>query len=414
MCQADRLIVGAVMPNIADDKGLSTQQKGWILSAFSLGYMFTQIIGGMAADRYGGKILMSVAIFSSALFLLISPAALDSVLSVTAFTCVMFVMGALQGPTYPVNGVLLGKWAHKSERSTASAIADAGGPFGALACMALGPFLASWFGWQIAFYAMGFITFVFACVWHLFAHDSPSSCLQASPEEVAFLNVAKSKQAESDEGPFPWNLLLCSPVLTVYFAHCNFNFLRYFVYSWMMTFLVDVVRVRNELAGFYMMWPQVVDGFSSLMVGAVADTLCKRGLSLAACRRLFGGTGFVLSGVGILACGACEQGIDVAVCLCIIAFGQSLQNAGYKTNYLDITSTYSGTIMGVGNMLATGASVLAPVGGAEILARTGGSWPALFSILFCVSIASAARFSCCCVIDNQDHRAVISMVKKVD
>lgn len=53
--QAVRVVLGALMPYIATDLELDHKQKGTVLAAFAAGYMCTQVLGGYASDRYGGR-----------------------------------------------------------------------------------------------------------------------------------------------------------------------------------------------------------------------------------------------------------------------------------------------------------------------------------------------------------------------
>lgn len=62
--QANRLMLGAVMPVLATDIALSTTDKGKILSAFGAGYALTQVLGGMISDRFGAKWPLFVALLA--------------------------------------------------------------------------------------------------------------------------------------------------------------------------------------------------------------------------------------------------------------------------------------------------------------------------------------------------------------
>ena len=47
--------------------------QGRVLSAFFVGYLLTQVLGGRLADRFGGKIVLGIGVLSWSLFTLITP-----------------------------------------------------------------------------------------------------------------------------------------------------------------------------------------------------------------------------------------------------------------------------------------------------------------------------------------------------
>ena len=64
-----RISCGPLLALLASDEALSEQYdvkvKGEILSAFSLGYLFTQIPGGIAAAKYGSVPFAALALMVS-------------------------------------------------------------------------------------------------------------------------------------------------------------------------------------------------------------------------------------------------------------------------------------------------------------------------------------------------------------
>ena len=57
LCQLNRLAWGPLLVFMAQDLTLSNAEKGGILSAFSGGYLWFQIIGGKLGDQYGVRLL---------------------------------------------------------------------------------------------------------------------------------------------------------------------------------------------------------------------------------------------------------------------------------------------------------------------------------------------------------------------
>lgn len=55
----------------------SEELQGLILSAFYWGYVVTHLPGGLLAEKFGGKYTLSLGIFSTAVFTLITPVTIE-------------------------------------------------------------------------------------------------------------------------------------------------------------------------------------------------------------------------------------------------------------------------------------------------------------------------------------------------
>ncbi|KHN84172.1 putative transporter C38C10.2 [Toxocara canis] len=68
--------------------------QGSVLSAFFWGYIFSQILGGYLAGRFGGKIVIGFAVVASSVLNLISPVCANA--SVGLFIAIRVMLGAVQ------------------------------------------------------------------------------------------------------------------------------------------------------------------------------------------------------------------------------------------------------------------------------------------------------------------------------
>lgn len=71
-----------------------SKEKGIVLSAFFWGYMATQIVGGILAQRYGGHLPFGVAVGASSVLNLLTPCVAK--LSIHALTILKALDGAFQ------------------------------------------------------------------------------------------------------------------------------------------------------------------------------------------------------------------------------------------------------------------------------------------------------------------------------
>ena len=117
---ADRSILSISAPGIKSEFGLSQLQLGYVLSAFSWAYVIGQIPGGLLLDRFGTKIVYGVALalWSIATFLigLVGAATKETVVALSLLFALRFVVGFVEGPSFPANARASVMWFPEAER----------------------------------------------------------------------------------------------------------------------------------------------------------------------------------------------------------------------------------------------------------------------------------------------------------
>ena len=186
VCQANRVLLGALMPYLSSEVSMSSQEKGSILAAFSTGYMLTQVIGGAASDRFGGKLLTLFAIIMMSLGSL-AAAPLLTLGGLQPFWCCYFLMGLAEGPSYPTTGSMLSKWIPSHERGAAISIVDTGSSVASMLTFAFAPYFASRYGWRMAFHTFGGFSLVICAIFAYAAANKPAENSRVSVEERAYL-----------------------------------------------------------------------------------------------------------------------------------------------------------------------------------------------------------------------------------
>ena len=75
ICYIDRVVISLAIIPMSEEAGWNETQKGIILGSFYIGYMVTQIYGGVLSDRIGAKIVLGTGLVVWSLFTLITPLA---------------------------------------------------------------------------------------------------------------------------------------------------------------------------------------------------------------------------------------------------------------------------------------------------------------------------------------------------
>ena len=129
-----RMTISPLLIYICDEFECSAQRKGGLLSAYSLGYFCTQILGGLAADVVGPRAVMTVALVASALATLATPEA-SAALGLSGVYATALLAGAAHGPLFPASVAYLARWLPSGERAWASNMLDSGISVGSLVTM---------------------------------------------------------------------------------------------------------------------------------------------------------------------------------------------------------------------------------------------------------------------------------------
>jgi MFS family permease len=398
-----RMAMGPLIVYICDEISCDASAKGTLLSAFSLGYVLTQIAGGALADKIGPKAVITLAMLGAALATIATPLSLQ--FGVTGLWATTVLMGACQGPIFPTSMAYLSKWLPPSERSYASTMLDSGITIGSLIALPVSGLLGSSIGWRNTFRCYGAITLVFVMFWHRLAESDPRKCTYISKLELAYLNkVIKSAPPSvggSKQPPVCSGLMSHLSIWSIFVAHAAFNYGVYFQNSWTPIYYSEELKIRPEDAGIHFMAPHILNLLVKVVVTPQLMKYFTTTLKwpLITCRRWFTITGFVLSsGCLVLVSSAKTMSATPVVSstgLLTLTMGAcALHPSGFKANYMDVSLHNSGIVSGVGNTLASVASFVGPFVVAGILHHYN-SWYLVFLSVAVANLLAAAFFGLC-------------------
>lgn len=426
VCQGNRVLLGALLPFISDDVEMTSQEKGSVLAAFSTGYMLTQIAGGTAADRIGGKQLNLFAITMMSLGSLVAPTLLLSG-GLRHFWLCYFVMGLSEGPSYPTTGSMLSKWIPAHERGAALSIVDTGSSVASMLTFSVAPMLASAFSWRFAFRCVGYASLCICGVWAVVASNNPRECAYMTEDERKYLvssgmpvvdvygpETPKSEPADNGEirkqertkaAAFPVRLFFYASAWATIAAHAAFNFGRYFVYNNLISYYVEVVGTSAVVAGQQLLIGQLADtvgkfGFAPFIDAAIKD----QPASKTRVRKTVSGIAFVSFSAAMLVMATSSSLGIVTTALVACKIASSAHVCGFKTNYLDLTSKHTGSLSGVSNTLATVAAMISPLVAGHLLADLDKGWPHMFFLVAVVNVLAAILWATFASADSLDDK----------
>lgn len=375
LCNMDRVNMSIAILPMSAEFGWSPATVGLIQSSFFWGYLLTQILGGIWADRFGGKVVLGFGVVWWSIATILTPFAaklgLPFLLVVRAF------MGIGEGVAMPAMNNILSKWIPVSERSRSLALVYSGMYLGSVTGLAFSPFLISKFGWPSVFYGFGSLGSIWFAMWQLKARSSPSEDPEVTEDEKR--HILGGSTVKEPVSSIPWKLILSKPaVWALIVSHFCHNWGTFILLTWMPTYYNQVLKFNLTESGLLCVLPWLTMAVFANIGGWIADTLVAKGVSITNVRKIMQSIGFLgpalfltlLSKVRTPAmavlCMACSQGSD--------AFSQS----GLYSNHQDIGPRYAGVLLGLSNTAGVLAGVFGTAATGYILQK--GSWDSVFQV----------------------------------
>jgi MFS family permease len=417
---AMRVNLSVAIEKMQQQFGWSDATKGFVLSAFFIGYFVGQMPGGYLATRFGGKWVFGLGVLATAIFTLLLPfstcGSLLCALNTTNTTmaaamadehsqvhqrsylvvlgAVRVLMGVFESVTFPAVYALLSSWTPPDERSRMVSFTLVGAQVGTAMAFPISGYLASlhpaheegigalFVRWPGVFYSMGLAGVLWFAGWSLFAFSSPAS----HPR----IGIAERTLLENAIGPSRQH----SPPLSLYIAffttkaslacfvnHFTNNWSLYLMLTAMPSYLDEQLGFDLQKAGFLSVLPYLGYTLLTLPVSVVADWLTPR-LGRRRVRVLMQLSSNATSALCFVCLGFITD-VPVAVALTTLAVAVgALTNSGVYANYLDICPKHGGVFYSVSNVIATIPGVVAPILTGLIVQKPPklSQWRAVFAI----------------------------------
>ncbi|MGL5743508.1 MAG: MFS transporter [Legionella sp.] len=180
----DRASIGYAIDNIAQEFNLSDWQIGLVLGAFGVGYVVTAFLGGLAADKFGAKRTMVVAI----LFWSVGSFCTGISFGFLLVFLSRFILGLAEGPSFPSMTKAISEWLSAKEYNQSLSLAIVAVP---VALALGGPIVSQFiltFSWRGTYYFLALLSLIWIPVWWWLFHDKPEDSPYVSQNELAYLH----------------------------------------------------------------------------------------------------------------------------------------------------------------------------------------------------------------------------------
>eukprot|EP00937_MAST-01D_sp_MAST-1D-sp2_P002991 g2991.t1 len=399
VCYADRTNISLAILPMQEALGWDDSVDGIVLASFFVGYATTQVLGGWAAARWGGKPVLCWAVGLWSVFTLLTPAAARVSLPVL-YAC-RALMGVAEGVSLPCMHHLIAMWVPVHERSRFVTLCTSGQFAGTVAAMACSPMVAR--DWASIFYLWGAVGFAWVAAWLWLAASSPEQHRGIGADELAFIRRHAPRPGRTDV--VPWAALFRStPFRAVVCAHFAHNWGWYLLLSWLPKYLKEL-GVDTAQVGFYLIPCYTAPFVASNASGWTADRLAfVRGWRLGAVRKLMQALAFAGPMVCLaVLCVAAQPTPALAVVLASGALGfGACSHSGYWANIIDLSPRYAGVLIGISNTIATFAGVFCNLATGYILNATDKNYAAVFGVAIAVYAVGLVVYACFASGEPQD------------
>jgi ACS family sodium-dependent inorganic phosphate cotransporter len=405
LCNADRVIMSVASVPLAAANGWGERAIGLVQSSFLWGYALTPLVGGVLADRYGGKVVLGFGIAVWSLATLATPfAATSGTLGLLLVT--RAVMGLGEGVALPCMNNVISRWVPKSERSRAVAASMGGFQSGSMIGLLAAPALLAAGGIPGPFVLFGALGLVWAVVWNFASSTYPAECSMVNEKELAYIvenpggaltRGEEKNDAQTTRAPPPFKLLLSkAPTWACIIANFVNNWGFFILLAWMPLYFKQVVGLNLREAAWFSALPWATMAASGIVAGTLADNLINsRGWSVTATRKLIQGVGFIGPALCLVALALLgpSAGAQTAVTLLTVAVGcTAFTQAGFLVNFQEIGPRYAGVLHGMANTAGSIAGMVGTYVVGYVLEATGGNWSAVLLVTSFVYLIGAATW----------------------
>lgn len=364
----DRTCISLAKEDMTKELGLTNEHWAWVLAAFAFGYALFQTPGGMAADRWGARIVLTSVVTVWSVFTGLTAYAWNLV----SLLVIRFLFGAGEAGAFPGMAKVVYSWIPISERGLVKGINFSGSRFGAALAMPGVAWLIHAVGWKMSFVVLMVVGFAWAAMWWMWFRDQPEQHTGISAEEKAYIlagrqegrlpsrtGMATSSRPESKDTATGMSPIQVSPLLLMMIQYFASNFTFFFSLTWLYPYVKTKYHLTSVDAGFYAMIPLLAGAAGNIFSGWWVDALY-RGRHAAMSRKLPAITGFVLAAAGMLMSSHQETVVGAIFWLSVAIFGADMTLAPSWSFCIDIGGKNAGAVSGTMNMAGNlGAAITA-------------------------------------------------------
>lgn len=413
-----RMAMAICEVDIMSEFNWNEQELGDVLSIFFWGYATSQIIGGTAADLYGGAETIAISSLLWGSICLFTPFLCKISMLLfgknAAFYTLAFLrilMGVAQGVHFPSLSSLLSTKVSDNNKAFAMAAVSSGGQFGTLFCGYLGSKLLTSSSWKVVFVVFGafgiaFSIFIYGLKRYkrkftrrTIALDDLSTSPLLSSEKIFRKEEFWIRVHETIKNAVNITKFFYSKpaFIALILSHMASTTAMFIISFWLPKYFPDNFDSSKEQAWKYNVMPWLGAIPASLFSGVVADKMIKEvGFSVTKVRCWS-------ELISLVGCALClhpltqveTTGFDGAMTWSMMSvMFLNVHHAGAMVNPQDIAPNHSGSVFGIMNMCGAFASAFGVWFTGYLLRTFSSNWSLVFNYVMLVNLLGGVLFFC--------------------
>ena len=275
ICYIDRMVMASAIPFIAKDLNLSPLEMGQVLSAFFLGYAVMQIPGGLLADRFGARLVLTITIAAWSIMTALTGIAWG----LAALLVIRVLFGLTEGPFPCAISKAISQWFPTRELSRATGLVVAAGVLGSSVAPILVVALILNWGWRSVFYALLLPGVLLALVVWRYVRSSPAESPRVTALELRDYDSSPPSQQLSLKA----TLLESVRTPAVLWCAATFFFLamtNWGLMSWLPTYLLQARGFSAEKMGYATSLVHLAGAVGFALGGYICDKYFRHNMRL--------------------------------------------------------------------------------------------------------------------------------------
>lgn len=277
----DRIDLTVAGGAVGHEFGLDFRALGYLFGAYGVAYALAQIPAGLLLDRYGVTLVGRIATLAWSLFALVSAAAGSFGMLASA----NLALGLGKAPAYPLSAKATGYWFPAAERSTATAIFDAGAKLATAIGIPLLSVILVTYGWRATFLVTGIVSLLFFGAFFLFYRD-PAGDARLTHAERGHIDSGHAQAEGVPAGGAFVALLGHAKVWGVTIGFGAYGYAFFLLLTWLPGYLASAFGMSVLTTGLYTAIPWLVAAVAEVLVGGLlVDALIARGADATRVRK---------------------------------------------------------------------------------------------------------------------------------
>jgi MFS transporter, ACS family, D-galactonate transporter len=348
----DRGSLSLAVPLLKDELHLSPWQLGILLSSFFWTYTGFQVISGWLVDRFDVNWVLAGGFFVWT----IATATTGMTHGFLMLLVMRLVLGAGESVAFPSYSKILAKHFPEALRGRANSFISAGIAGGPAFGVFFGAMLIVRYGWRPFFIGLGLLSLFWLPPWKTWMPKGPGLGVSLTAATPGIVEILRQRSA--------WGTFV---------GLFAFNYLSYFLLTWLPSFLVNERHFSMQEMGRVGGAAYLILAVSALLSGWLSDLWIARGGTPTRVRKTFTATGLAISSCCCLAVVAVASDSRLAVLFLFL----TCAGAGLCTSNLwAITQTIAGPLAagkwsGLQNCFGNFAGIIAPALTGLVVQRTG-------------------------------------------